>query len=439
MASYGLKKKPTLNDLADRIENEPNTIKYPDRTATTVRNSFELSQLDGEGMRQMEQQQAQQMAEIAKENAIRNLAKNSDMNHADLSEKAKVVTKSQSVQAMLRPVSSDKTTQESRPTQQGESQTDIKQHESSSSQTHAYVQHFDISQDDQPHVEDRRAQQLEIENDALIRKQMEAQMVEQRQQRLLAEQHQHLANLTRDQELKDYELTEMLKQSQHQELQQAARLASVETQAEAFIRRQTQQHKQELADVVKDANRQITQKGKHTTVSEPQPKMKSPKVTPSAPAISPINPVPLPPPQTQSSSSSSSAPAPKAPSPKARSSSRKGTKKETDNPEAPPRKTRQGRSASPGAAQPETTGRSRSRAASDTTSTRTQLAPSVIGIQKVREELEQAKNRKKLSDADVSEYMKQYDEWKAAKGNTTVKNDKLKGLRAIYKRAVYKK
>ena len=198
MASYGLKKKPTLNDLADRIENEPNTIKYPDRTATTVRNSFELSQLDGEGMRQMEQQQAQQMAEVAKENAIRNLANNSYMNHADLSEKAKVVTRSQSVQAMLRPLSSDKTTQESRPTQQGESQTDIKQHESSSSQTPAYVQHFDISQDDQPHVEDRSSRRLEQENEALLRKQFETQMVELRQQQLMEEQHRHLASLARE-------------------------------------------------------------------------------------------------------------------------------------------------------------------------------------------------------------------------------------------------
>ena len=53
MAPYGLKKKPTLNELADRIENEPNPIKYPDRTATLIRKSFELSQLDGEGMREM--------------------------------------------------------------------------------------------------------------------------------------------------------------------------------------------------------------------------------------------------------------------------------------------------------------------------------------------------------------------------------------------------
>ena len=107
--SSGLKKKPTLNELADRIENAPNTIKYPDRTATTVRNSFELSQLDGEGMREMEQQQAQHMAEVAKENAS-NLAKNSGTNHADLSEKAKATTRSVGVQKMLKP--SDKGTQE---------------------------------------------------------------------------------------------------------------------------------------------------------------------------------------------------------------------------------------------------------------------------------------------------------------------------------------
>ena len=99
MAPYGLKKKPTLTEVITQIETEPNTIKYPDRTATLVRNSFELSQLDGEGMREMEQQQAQQMAEVAKENAIRNLAKNNDVAHADLSEAAKAATRSHIAQS----------------------------------------------------------------------------------------------------------------------------------------------------------------------------------------------------------------------------------------------------------------------------------------------------------------------------------------------------
>eukprot|EP00969_Alexandrium_andersonii_P059016 2600160-Alexandrium_andersonii.AAC.1 len=79
MALYRLKKTSTLNALADRNENEPNTSKYPDRTAMIIRNSFELSQLDGEAMHEMEQeQQAQRMAGVAKEHAIRNIAKNGD-------------------------------------------------------------------------------------------------------------------------------------------------------------------------------------------------------------------------------------------------------------------------------------------------------------------------------------------------------------------------
>ena len=101
------------------------------------------------------------------------------------------------------------------------------------------TQHFDSSQDDDvdmPHVEDRSARRDEIEYEALQRKHEETQMVEQRQQRLLEEQSNHLKSLARDQELKDYELAEMLKQAQHQELQHAARLASTETQAEALIR-----------------------------------------------------------------------------------------------------------------------------------------------------------------------------------------------------------
>ena len=48
IALYGLKKKPTLNDVINEFGTEPNPIKYPNRTATFVSNSFELSHLDGE-------------------------------------------------------------------------------------------------------------------------------------------------------------------------------------------------------------------------------------------------------------------------------------------------------------------------------------------------------------------------------------------------------
>ena len=68
-----------------------------------------------------------------------------------------------------------------------------------------------------------------------------------------------------------------------------------------------------------------------------------------------------------------------------------------------------------------------------------QISPSQIGIQKVKEELEQAKLAGKLNTQDTSAYMILYDEWKAAKGNQKVKKEKLNALREIYKRVVYKK
>ena len=41
--------------------------------------------------------------------------------------------------------------------------------------------------------------------------------------------------------------------------------------------------------------------------------------------------------------------------------------------------------------------------------------------------------------ADTSAYMKMYDDWKGAKGDKAIKAEKIKGLREIYKRVLYKK
>ena len=71
--------------------------------------------------------------------------------------------------------------------------------------------------------------------------------------------------------------------------------------------------------------------------------------------------------------------------------------------------------------------------------TGTQIPPSKIGIQKIREELENAKNKDKLSVQDTSAYMKLYDDWKGAKGDKAMKDNKLQDLRDIYKRVLYKK
>ena len=71
--------------------------------------------------------------------------------------------------------------------------------------------------------------------------------------------------------------------------------------------------------------------------------------------------------------------------------------------------------------------------------TGTQIPPSKIGIQKLREEFENAKNKNKLNVQDTSSYMKLYDDWKGAKGDKALKDEKIKGLRDIYKRVLYKK
>ena len=68
-AMKGLRLKPTYELLigvavSDGLEN----IRFPNRGATFLRNGFVLSQLDGEGMRQMEKQQ-----EMEVKNHIKNI------------------------------------------------------------------------------------------------------------------------------------------------------------------------------------------------------------------------------------------------------------------------------------------------------------------------------------------------------------------------------
>jgi hypothetical protein len=68
-----------------------------------------------------------------------------------------------------------------------------------------------------------------------------------------------------------------------------------------------------------------------------------------------------------------------------------------------------------------------------------QLAPSVIGIQRLREAFLEAKNKNTLSPQDISSYMKLYDGWKEAVGNQQVKKQKIDELRSLYKKVLYKK
>ena len=68
-----------------------------------------------------------------------------------------------------------------------------------------------------------------------------------------------------------------------------------------------------------------------------------------------------------------------------------------------------------------------------------QIPPSKIGIQRLRELLEDAKNKQKLSTHDASAYTALYKEYRVAKGDPILKMVKLNGLREIYGRVLYKK
>ena len=68
MMTNVLKRRQSYAEVIDYIENDKDKIKYPDRTAKQLRNTFELSQLDGVGMQIMEEQQFRQMKEREKTN-----------------------------------------------------------------------------------------------------------------------------------------------------------------------------------------------------------------------------------------------------------------------------------------------------------------------------------------------------------------------------------
>ena len=68
MQNYGgLRKRPTYDSLIDYLQNKQPIIKYPDRLATQIINSRELSNLDGLGMVGMEEQQQNIMKEQQRE------------------------------------------------------------------------------------------------------------------------------------------------------------------------------------------------------------------------------------------------------------------------------------------------------------------------------------------------------------------------------------
>ena len=78
-----LKVRKTFEEVIDFIQNDKTKIKYPDRKAKFLRNSFELSQLDGVGMILMGQQQLREMKQREKEHLLRQLVSNTSKSRTE--------------------------------------------------------------------------------------------------------------------------------------------------------------------------------------------------------------------------------------------------------------------------------------------------------------------------------------------------------------------
>ena len=74
-AMRGLRIKPSYEQLTNvAVPDGLEQMKFPNRNATFLRNCFVLSQLDGEGMRVMGDQQKRHIKEVYMDSALRSLA-----------------------------------------------------------------------------------------------------------------------------------------------------------------------------------------------------------------------------------------------------------------------------------------------------------------------------------------------------------------------------
>ena len=69
--TVGLRKRPTFEGIVDYIANGQETIKYPDRLAKFMRNHPYLTQLDGDGIMEMQDQQEEAWKAEEKEHRIK--------------------------------------------------------------------------------------------------------------------------------------------------------------------------------------------------------------------------------------------------------------------------------------------------------------------------------------------------------------------------------
>ena len=103
-AIQGLKVKPTYEQLINvAVSDELRNIKFPNRDASFLRNGFVLSQLDGEGMRQMEHQQEMASKQAYKEHLLKEIAVNTGSNLHELRSESHQELRAERVNQALNP------------------------------------------------------------------------------------------------------------------------------------------------------------------------------------------------------------------------------------------------------------------------------------------------------------------------------------------------
>jgi hypothetical protein len=82
--TFGLQRKPKYDELVNYIERDPDKLKVINRDATIIRNGFELSQLDGEGQRQLNDFQTNLLKQQEKESILKSMASSMGLSHPEL-------------------------------------------------------------------------------------------------------------------------------------------------------------------------------------------------------------------------------------------------------------------------------------------------------------------------------------------------------------------
>ena len=382
----GLRAKPNYNELIGYLLNDQDKLKLPNRIASFIANDpkvlnlLSLADEDGMTIKDVEEQQIKQMKEQEKEHIIRQTGGSAQVRRAmDQKTQTDNIKSTAFATQTINPKTTSTGTQAFKPERKsGGSQTDG-------------AQYFDMAMDDK--VADVQ-EQIEMELDKNDSNQ------EQQSANILSILQSHLGEVTQQQS--DFV---------HQLIQPDSGGASSSSTAIAPVRKTTTKQS-------KDPE----------TAIEPKGKPGRPKKDTDA-RMEQLEQQSTPEKRERNENNGNGNKPPKA---------KRKTKRERELEQLALEERKYS---------PETTQQSSASASAEPTSPKVkktiekekQIPPSQIGIQKVREELEQAKLAGKLNTQDTSAYMILYDEWKEAKGNQKVKKQKLNALREIYKRVVYKK